>query len=167
VIETPRLAGRQLTEEDLPFVERAWNDERVHGTIGGPRTRTQLRERIDRWTRHWADHGFGATLFSTRADDEPVGWGGLQHSTIGVGECLTVGYVLAPEHWGSGYASEIAAAAVDYAFTALGAPELHASVLSTNLASRRVLEKAGLRVERELPHDGHVEVIYVVTPTLR
>lgn len=144
-------------------MSRVWNDERVCDAIGGLRTEDQLRERIGRWTRHWAEHGFGATLFSERASGDAIGWGGLQHSTIGIGDRLTVGYVVAPEVWGGGYATEIATASVAYAFEVVGAGELHASVLSTNAASRRVLEKAGLRVDREVDHGGHIEVIYVVS----
>ena len=121
-----------------------------------------LRDRIDHWTRHWNAHGFGATLFCEHATAQPIGWGGLQYSTIGIGECLTVGYVIAPESFGHGYATEIAIAAVGYAFGTLNAPELFASVLATNRASRRVLEKAGLSIHREIDHGQHIEVIYVI-----
>ena len=133
-------------------------------TIGGVRTDEQLRDRIAGWTRHWSDHGFGETMFHERVTGQPIGWGGLQHSTIGIGDCLTVGYVLAPAVWGRGYATEIAVASVAHAFDVLGATELYASVSATNGASRRVLEKAGMSVHREIDHDGQIEVIYVITP---
>jgi RimJ/RimL family protein N-acetyltransferase len=48
--------------------------------------------------------------------------GGLQHSTIGIGDRLTVGYVIAPEAWGRGYATEVAIASVAHAFGILGPP---------------------------------------------
>jgi RimJ/RimL family protein N-acetyltransferase len=161
-METPRLAGRQLVEDDLEFVRRVWNDERVAPTLDGTRTSRQLRQRVERWRRHWEDHGFGATVFHDRTTGRPVGWGGLQHSSIGIGDCLTTGYVVAPEDWGRGYATEIATASVAYAFDVLGADRLYASILSTNLASRRVAEKAGLSLHREIEHGAHVEVIYVI-----
>src|SRR5262249_52933982 len=148
-METASLDGRPVTADDLPFVSRVWNDERVAPTVGGVRTDQQLRDRMEQWARHWNDHGFGATLFEERATGQPVGWGGLQCSTIGIGECLTVGYVIAPEVWGRGYATEIANASVAHAFDVLGATRLYASALATNAASRRVLEKAGLSVQRE------------------
>jgi RimJ/RimL family protein N-acetyltransferase len=161
-METPSLAGRPVSQDDLPFVTAVWNDGRVAPTIGGQRTEQQLSDRIQQWTEHWSGCGFGATLFQERATALPVGWGGLQRSTIGIGECLTVGYVIAPDVWGRGYATEIAVASIAHAFDVLGAPELYASVLSTNAASRRVLEKAGLSLHREIDHDNHVEVIYVI-----
>ncbi len=161
-MDTANLTGRQLVADDLEFVRRVWNDERVAPTVGGTRTDQQLTERIDQWDRHWKRHGFGATLFHHRTTRQPVGWGGLQHSTIGIGDCLTVGYVIAPQEWGHGYATEIASASVAHAFDVLGVHRLNASVLSTNTASRRVLEKAGLSVHSEIDHGEHVEVIYAV-----
>ena len=140
-----------------------WNNERV--------------EPLHRWAPHR-----GAAARADRPLDPPLGTarlrrdalhragerrrrrlGGLQHSTIGIGERLTVGYVVAPEVWGGGHASAIATASVAYAFDVLGAVELHVSVLSTNAASRRVLEKAGLRVDRDVDHGDHIEVIYVAS----
>lgn len=91
-----------------------------------------------------------------------MGWGGLQYATIGVGECLTVGYVIAPHAWGQGFAREIASASVSHAFDVLGAAQVFASVLSTNAASRRVLEKVGFTVHSEFDHGDFTEVVYVV-----
>jgi RimJ/RimL family protein N-acetyltransferase len=54
-------------------------------------------------------------------------------------------------------------ASVAHAFGVLGASDLCASVLSTDAASRQVLEKAGLSVHREIDHGDHVEVIYRIT----
>jgi RimJ/RimL family protein N-acetyltransferase len=161
-MDTTHLTGRSVGHDDLEFVRRVWNDERVAPAVGGPRTDEQLNERIEHWTRHWQEHGFGMAVFHDRGTREPVGWGGLQHSTIGIGDCLTVGYVIAPEEWGRGYATEIATAAVAHAFGILGVDRVYASVLSTNTASRRVLQKAGLSVHRDIDHGTHVEVVYAI-----
>jgi RimJ/RimL family protein N-acetyltransferase len=161
-METATLTGRRLVADDLPFVVAVWNDERVAPMVGGARSERQVRERIEQWTHHWNAHGFGATLFHERATGQPIGWGGLQRPTIGIGESLTVGYAIAPIAWGRGYATEIAIASVAHAFHELGARQLHASVLSTNHASRRVLDKAGLSVEHAIDHGDHVEVIYAI-----
>ena len=162
-MDTARLTGRQVTAGDLAFVAGVWNDERVAPTIGGHRSRREHRERIERWDRHWRAHGFGVTLFHERTTGDPVGWGGLQHAEIGIGERLTVGYVIAPGAWGHGYATEITTASVAHAFDVLGVDEVYASVFPTNGASRRVLEKAGLVVQCEVERDDHREVIYRIT----
>jgi RimJ/RimL family protein N-acetyltransferase len=162
-MESANLRGTRITEACLTFIGRVWNDERVATSVGGVRTTEQLRRRIAQWSEHWDDHGFGENLFEKRSTAEPIGWGGLQHSSIGIGQCLTIGYVVAPDAWGHGYATEIAVASVEYAFGMLDAPQLFASVLATNAASRRVLEKAGLAVHREIDHGSHVEVVYAIS----
>jgi RimJ/RimL family protein N-acetyltransferase len=166
-MKTARLNGRPVTSEDLRFISDVWNDARVTPTIGEPCTEDETKARIERWTRHWADHGFGTMVFEEQATVRPIGWGGLQYSTIGIGERLTVGYVIAPDAWRRGFASEIAGASVNHAFDVLGVGEVYASVLATNGASRRVLEKAGLAVHQEIDHAGHVEVVYVIAKNSR
>jgi RimJ/RimL family protein N-acetyltransferase len=161
-METKRLIGHPLTEADIPFVMAVWNDERVTSLGLETMTEREVRERIDRWTRHRAAHGCGTELFADRSTSRPIGWGGLQHSTIGVGESLTIGYAIAPDEWGHGYAVEIAVASVDSAFERVGAIEVRASILSTNRRSRRVAEKAGLALECEISHGEQVEVVYVI-----
>jgi RimJ/RimL family protein N-acetyltransferase len=161
-MDTANLTGRPVAESDLEFIRRVWNDDRVSPAIGGTCADEQLHDRIEGWSHHWKDHGFGTTLFRERVTGRPIGWGGLQHSMIGIGESLTVGYVIAPDEWGRGYATEIATAAVAEAFHVLGVDRVYASVLSTNTSSRRVLEKSGLSLHREIDHGDRVEVVYVV-----
>ena len=161
-MEDDRLARRQIALEDLPFVAEVWNDERVAPTVGGTRTEQELRERFATWRQHWHEHGFGMTICRARATGTRIGWGGLQYSTIGIGSCLTVGYVVAPDEWGRGYATEIATTSVQTAFDELKVGTVYASVAARNTASRRVLEKSGLSAHREIDHDGLTEVIYVI-----
>ena len=61
---------------------------------------------------------------------------------------------------GSGPATELAQASVDVAFDELGLREVVAFTLPDNVASRRVMEKAGLRYEREIVHVGLPHVLY-------
>ncbi|MDD4255965.1 MAG: GNAT family protein [Methanofollis sp.] len=58
-----------------------------------------------------------------------------------------LGYWIRTDAWGRGYATEVAVAAVAFAFGPLGLHRVHASCLRRNPASARVLEKAGLRLE--------------------
>jgi RimJ/RimL family protein N-acetyltransferase len=51
-METPKLTGRPITEADIPFIMRAWNDERVTALVGESMTEQQVRERVERWSRH-------------------------------------------------------------------------------------------------------------------
>jgi len=76
----------------------------------------------------------------------PEGWPGDE-----------IGWGIVREHWGKGYASEGAAAAMDYAFDVLGWPELIHSIEEKNVASRGVALKLGSsylrRVQMPAPFD--------------
>jgi RimJ/RimL family protein N-acetyltransferase len=161
-MNTSRLTGRALGEGDVPFVMETWNDERVTALVRERMTEQQVRDRIERWRRHRANYGYATELFHDSSTARPIGWGGLQHSTIGIEERLTVGYAVRPDLWGRGYATEIGLASVAYAFDRLRANDVGASILSTNTPSRSVAEKVGMSLECEVSHGDLVEVIYVM-----
>jgi ribosomal-protein-alanine N-acetyltransferase len=92
-----------------------------------------------------------------------VGRGGLLLTLVGGSYEVEVGWAIVPERWGQGLATELALAAVEVAFGDLGLQELVAFALPTNLASRRVMEKAGFAFEREIEYAGLPHVLYRMT----
>jgi RimJ/RimL family protein N-acetyltransferase len=79
-------------------------------------------------------------IASNRGKREPFGMISVESRRQ---ERLTLGYALAPEAWGKGYASEAAQAIVEASFLLTNAVEIMATTRIENLASRRVLEKCG------------------------
>ncbi len=73
-------------------------------------------------------------------------------------DVVKIGYTIAPEYQGLGYATEAVNALIAYAFDSLGADVVRAYASALNLPSHRVAERVGMRlVERfEGVHDGHV-----------
>jgi RimJ/RimL family protein N-acetyltransferase len=61
-----------------------------------------------------------------------------------------IGYDLAPEFWGQGFATEAARAMAEFGFQELGVRRISSWCIADNIASSRVLEKAGLRAEGRL-----------------
>ena len=80
---------------------------------------------------------------------------------------VEVAYALRVESWGNGLATEMARAAVQVAFANLGLPDLVAFTLPTNVASRRVMEKAGFAFERDVVHADMPHVLYRLTASSR
>ena len=74
-----------------------------------------------------------------------------------VDECLELGWVLAPEHRGVGYATEAAAALLRFAFDEVGAHRVVARMDPANDASARVAGRLGLRREALLLEDERVK----------
>lgn len=152
-LATSRLVLRRFSAADFDWLHRLNGDPRVKRYMGGPATpeatREMLRERmLDYYDAH---PGLGVWATLERATGEAVGMHLLNHIK---GETLIqVGYVLFPRYWGRGYATEMCAGLLRYGYADLGLPRIHAITDAANLASQRVLLKAGLlrRGERSFP----------------
>jgi len=143
-LETARLWLRWPRAADAPAIHRycsRWEVAQYTARIPHPYPEGSAHRFIFA-AREANASGRDLTLVLTSLRDkrEPIGAVSLE----GRGQDrLTLGYVLAPEVWGKGYASEAVAAAVDAAFALTHCVEINASVRVENPASRRVLEKAG------------------------
>ena len=99
-------------------------------------------------------------LLRDRETGEPVGRGGLQYTfTAGLHD-VEAGWAILPDRWGQGLATELAHACVQVAFEQLGLRQIVAFTLPDNIASRRVMEKAGFEYERDIVHAGMPHVLY-------
>jgi RimJ/RimL family protein N-acetyltransferase len=127
-------------------------DPRVAATMGGARNREQTAEHLAAAHEGWARHGFGYWMWFDRATGEPVGRGGLGRAEFDGEPEVEVGWLVAPERWREGLATEIGAAAVEVAFETLGLDDVVAFTMTTNLASRRVMEKLGFTYEKTAPY---------------
>ena len=123
----------------------------------------QAEEILTRDVRHWAEHGYGPWLLRDRGTDALVGRAGLSWTTATGEFAVELAWALLPDRWGAGLATEAARAAVARA-RSLGIDEVVAFTVPTNLASRRVVEKAGLRYERDFEHVGLPHVLYRLPP---
>ena len=160
VLHTDRLLMEPLDlaahEEELAALHA---DPRVMATMGGEATPAESRAWIERNPRHGEEAGLGIFVFRERSAQRFVGRGAIRRIEIGGGTEVEVGYALAFEAWGQGYATEMAKALAAHA-DAGGHGRLVAYTEPTNAASRRVLEKAGFRYERDVVHHGRDQVLY-------
>jgi RimJ/RimL family protein N-acetyltransferase len=111
-------------------------------------------ERIEReimplvlgYYRAWPPQGFW--IAHLKETDDFIGWFHLRPDKI-VPEEMEMGYRLKRNAWGRGLATEGAQALVSHALNDWSYPKVCARTLAINLASRRVMEKAGLTFESE------------------
>src|SRR5262245_39223708 len=96
--------------------------------------------------RRYDGYGFWAAL--ERSSGEFVGWFQLRPRADGPADEPELGYRLRRPAWRKGYATEGSRALVEKAFGELGARRVWAETMAVNVASRRVMEKAGLRFVR-------------------
>ncbi|MGH7149134.1 MAG: GNAT family N-acetyltransferase [Planctomycetota bacterium] len=164
-LETPRLRGRRVCEEDAAALRRASDaDPRVMATLGGRLlTEEESRASLSRQLAHWARHGFGLWVFSAREGGGLVGRAGLQRYVVEGADEVGLLYHLAAGAWGRGFATEIAGACLRVGFEDLGLPSIASWTLPWNRASRRVMEECGLRYDREGNFAGFRHVLYRIS----
>jgi RimJ/RimL family protein N-acetyltransferase len=129
-------------------------------TGGRPSTLDEVRggtERMLLYQRKYEGR-LGAFVAEVRESCEVMGWFHLRPDRASLDNTreLELGYRLKRKFWGCGYATEVSRALVRKAFEELGATRVFAQTLATNLASRRVMEKADLRFEREFEDSHHL-----------
>ena len=118
-------------------------------TLGGVRSVAGTRTYLKRNLRHWQDHHFGLWVFRDATSGRFVGRGGLRRLTIHGWPEVEIAYALMANDWRRGLGTEIAAALVDVG-THLGLNDLIAFTRPDNHGSRRVMENAGFRYERDI-----------------
>ena len=145
-LRTTRLRLRRwLPSDRAPFA--AYNAEpRVAEFLLGPLSREESDALVVRIETHFERNGFGLWAVEICGGAPFAGFVGLSvpsfeaHFT----PCVEIGWRLGSEHWGQGYASEGAKAALDFAFESLQLDEVVSFTVPANLRSRRVMEKVGM-----------------------
>jgi RimJ/RimL family protein N-acetyltransferase len=160
---TDRLTAERLRVEHFDELHRMHQDPRVMATLGGLRSEEETRDFLRRNQEHWDRHGCGLWVFRDQADGRFAGRGGLRHVEVEGKPEVELAYALMAEFWGRGLATEMAKALLRLAFEQLGLTNVVSFTLPTNRASQRVMEKAGMRYERDIIHAGLPHVLYRVT----
>jgi [ribosomal protein S5]-alanine N-acetyltransferase len=102
---------------------------------------------------HWQKCSFGPWVFFEITTGVFVGRGGLRRATVAGRECVEVLYAVRRDAWGRGYATDMATLAVEHA-RHLRLAEVVGLTTTGNHASRRVLEKTGMRLQERVEHAG-------------
>lgn len=168
MIETERLRLRKPRPEDAPGLLEGLADPEAMRYIGDGST-TDLagaEQAVDRWLERWQNWGIGMFVVERKEDARVLGRVGFLRwdpETWEIGGSETeIGWGLAREHWGNGYAPEAACALRDWAFEERGVRRLISLIQHGNLASVRVAEKLGERLERDVEVRGLPTWLYAL-----
>jgi len=178
MIETERLILRKPRLGDAKALLAAYGDPEVMKFIGTGETHDleATRESIKRSIARWKADGFGALVIERKEDKKVVGRTGLlvwnsetwQTGTLAEFEdagVVELGWILAQQYWGQGYAVEAATAVRDYAFKELKLMRLISLIMRGNDRSVRVAEKIGARYVRDVGRDDWSVRLYAVNRT--
>ncbi|MBV9718948.1 MAG: GNAT family N-acetyltransferase [Candidatus Eremiobacteraeota bacterium] len=145
-IETPRLLLRDWTDPDVAAWAKMNADPRVTEFFARRYTR-EISESMARYMREQLRRdGFGWWVVEIRGGAPFAGVIALQAVPFEAPftPANEIGWRFSAEHWGNGYATEAARAALDFAFDVLGWPEVIAFTAAQNLRSQRVMERLGM-----------------------
>jgi RimJ/RimL family protein N-acetyltransferase len=172
-LETERLELRPPREDDLDELLPVYGDADVMRYIaeGKPWSRERTQLAIRRWTSFWDDDGFGLFAVERRADGRLIGDVGLlawntetwvpgSVASIGAPAQVEIGWTLARDAWGQGYATEAALAVRDWARDGLRLARLISLIHPENSASIHVAEKLGEQHEDDVVLSGRPARIY-------
>lgn len=157
-IETPRLRLRQWTDADREPLARLNADAQVMRYFPAPLTRGESDAMMERMRTHIEATGWGFWAAETRDAHELIGIVGLVPvKAILPFTGVEVGWRLAKAHWGHGYATEGARAALDYGFGTLGLPEIVSLTARSNEPSQAVMARLGMSRAGAFEHPAIAE----------
>jgi RimJ/RimL family protein N-acetyltransferase len=150
-LETNRMVLRCFTEADVDNLVDLDSDPEVMRYLNGgeatPRAAIE-REILPRFLGYYQRYeGYGYWAAVEKTSGEFLGWFCLHPEEDGE-ERVALGYRLRRSAWGKGYATEGARALIRKGFTELGMRRVFATTYEHNLGSRRVMEKAGMKLAR-------------------
>lgn len=146
VLETQRLILRGWRTDDFEPYAKLLADPGTARFItrnGRPCSRAQAWAETAFFIGHWQMLGFGMFVVEERATGAFAGRVGALRPETWPG--LEIGWAIAPQAQGKGYATEAAAAAIDWAFESFDPERIVSIIHDRNAASRRVAEKLGER----------------------
>ncbi len=151
ILETDRLRLREFVLDDAEFVLKLVNTPAWIQFIGDKNIRTQEAAQkyiTESLQKSYAQNGYGLWLMELKETSEPIGMCGLvNRDTL---EDVDIGFALLPEFTRKGYTFEAAKATMYYAKNTLHIPKIVAITNTDNVASIGLLNKIGLRFEKEL-----------------
>lgn len=154
-VNTERLRGDRTTPEDLEPWSRLLLDEDFGDDWPYDlRTPEYALEIHDKDRAHWERFGFGPWSVRERATNDYVGRIGLDYTRATGRPEVQVGWIVAAERRGKGYATEMAREAIRIGFEVLELDHLIALIITENEASLAIAEKLGFHEAGEIDHHG-------------
>lgn len=160
-VRTERLLMRGWREEDkLPF-SLLTSDPEVMRHFPSMLSAQQSDEMVDGINRFWSGHGYGLWAVDRLDTHAFIGFVGLWTPSWSERPYVEVGWRLAHQHWGHGFAPEAARAALQFGFEHVHLPddEIVSFTTTLNLNSQRVMEKIGMQ------HDPARDFDHPLLPT--
>ncbi|HKW89735.1 MAG TPA: GNAT family N-acetyltransferase [Candidatus Acidoferrales bacterium] len=162
VIETGRLILRRMTADDAEALFAVLGDPISMKYYPAAFSRDEVRRWIERWIASYEENGYGLYAIVLKSTGEVIGDCGHARQDVDGETEIEIGYHVLRSLQGRGYATEAARACAEYGFKKLGAKRLVSLIRPENAPSRRVAEKVGMRVWKEIARKGYTHLAYAI-----
>ena len=162
ILETDRLLLREFLPTDIDALATVISDPETMRFYPEPLNRAGVESWIERNLRRYRDDGHGLWAMVLKSSGEVIGDCGLTRKAVDGVDEIEIGYHVRRDLWGRGLAPEAAGACRDYGFERLHAQRLISLIRPENLPSRRVAEKVGLTLWKEVLWRDLPHCVYVI-----
>jgi [ribosomal protein S5]-alanine N-acetyltransferase len=162
VVQTKRLSLREFVPEDFDALALILSDPETMRYYPAPFDRAAVADWIQRNRTRYANDGYGLWAMILNSTHELIGDCGLVCQTVDGVDEIEIGYHVRRDLWGQGYATEAARACRDYGFANLAVDRLISLIRPENLASRRVAEKNGMTIWKEVIRANLLHYVYAI-----
>lgn len=162
VLETKRLILREMALYDVDDLFEVFSDPEAMQFYPQPFDRQMTQTWIERNVQRYTQHGFGLWALILKQTGKLIGDCGLVVQEVDGVEEIEIGYHICRDLWGKGLATEAAQACRDYGFSQLGFDKLISLISPGNIASRRVAEKNGMRLLKEIEWRDKPTCVYAI-----
>ena len=154
-IETERLTLREWREEDVAPLLAMCRDPRVMEFLGPLQSQDKVEAAIARQRDHQANLGHCYWAIERKSDGMMIGFCGIQPEPEGtpIAGLPDIGWRLARDTWGQGYAREVAQATLDWGFANLTDDTIWAITVPANIRSWGLMERLGMMRQIDMDFD--------------
>lgn len=164
ILETGRLTLRkfEITDKEY-FFELNADPDVIKYTGDQAFESVDFAEKFLKNYTHYSQYGYRRWAVILKDNGTFTGWCGLKYNPE-IKE-VDLGFRFFKKYWNKGYATEAGIACIQYGFNHLGVTKIIGRVMNNNIASIRVLEKAGLHFEKEIDFNGEAGSCYCIYKT--
>ncbi len=165
ILETDRLLLRELnTKDSVNFYQLNLNPEVIKYTGDKSFQNIKQAENFLKTYKDYKINGFGRWAVIEKSSGEFLGWCGLKYDKS-LNE-TDIGFRFFEKYWNKGFATESAKACIIYGFEKLKIKTIIGRAMKDNIASIKVLEKIGLKYEKDFKYDSQKGLNYKITNKL-
>jgi ribosomal-protein-alanine N-acetyltransferase len=160
ILQIPRLLLREFTPQDADALALVLSDPETMRYYPAPYDRAGVEQWIERNRQRYQDGGVGLWAMELTKTQEMIGDCGIILQQVEGERLYEIGYHLHRDFWGQGLATEAAIACRDWSFAHLKTDRVISLIRPENLPSRRVAERVGMAVWKEVNWRGLLHCVY-------